>query len=456
MDLTEKENTEVDIRREEQDFLLPTNNIQMCVVAKVMAAKKVNSDAFRAVMLSIWKVHNNTKIHLAGDNLFFIQFRSMGEKLRVLSEGPWTFDRALIIFQSPKESESISNLVFSETSIWIQIHNVPFNCLSRSMALVLGNSIGRVEDIDCDDNEIWTGPFMRIRVSIDIEKPLLRGVKLRNSDVDVVWCPILYEKLPDFCHSCGIIGHSHRECAYKLSSSKEEGMSGYGEWMRASILKRNSSNRWGDSYDTEGTHKTRPPTHGRGNRLQRWGGGSRSDVDRWRSIQDDDIGEKREVKSPDQTVGDSAIKIAHVSPSKLKITEATGINNSDAFIFQYGTPLNRNETVVLSAATKDLNEKRESAGSKSDPQLGSDMSLMEVEVRDSRSKSGRIIKKYKVKTPCITGEGSGQEGEIEEGSRKRKITEAVERMSFAKKGRMDGSTSKSLSAEAVQQPRREL
>lgn len=264
MILTEKEEDEVDLGNSEKDLLLSSSNIQLCVVAKIMMAKKVNAEAFKAVMLSIWKVHNSTKIQLAGDNVFFIQFRSMVEKFHVLSGGPWTFDRSLIILKSPKDSESISNLVFTETSIWIQVHNVPFKCPTRGMAQIVGESIGRVEDIDSDENDAWTGLFMRIRVAINVDKPLLRGIKLRASDAHAVWCPIMYEKLPDFCHTCGVIGHSHKECQVQSPLAKEGIITGYGDWMRASILKRNSPTRWTDGRAVDGTYKDEPPLPGRG------------------------------------------------------------------------------------------------------------------------------------------------------------------------------------------------
>lgn len=77
------------------------------------------------------------------------------------------------------------------------------------MAKVLGESIGKMEEIDRDGGSGWTGPVMRMRIVVDISKPLQRVAKLRATDGRVVWCPIQYEKLPDVCFNCGIIGHSH-------------------------------------------------------------------------------------------------------------------------------------------------------------------------------------------------------------------------------------------------------
>lgn len=140
----------------------------------------------------------------------------MNDKNKVLAGGPWTFDRALIVLKSPTVNENLENLEFTSADLWIQIHNVPFKCLTRKMALVLGKEVGIVIDIDCDEDEGWSGPFLKVRVTIDITQPFMRGLKVCNSDSDLVWCPILYEKLPDFCFNCGLIGHSHRDVKVTL------------------------------------------------------------------------------------------------------------------------------------------------------------------------------------------------------------------------------------------------
>lgn len=281
LSLTMREDHEIDLRDKEKESLLSLDNVKLCIVAKVMLQKKINTDAFRAVMISIWKIHNATRIENAGDNVFVIQFRSFLENARVLADGPWTFDRALIILNSPNDFESINSLVFSHTQIWIQIHNVPFKYLTRDMAQNLGEIVGSVIEIDCDENDVWTGPFMRLRVTIDINKPLRRGLKLRIDIADVVWCPIFYEKLPDFCHNCGIIGHTHREC--QVISGEDHSSAGYGEWMRATIMKKSVPHRWVGRQSETVNQKDFTMPSGRGGRAHRWRGGTRSDATWWRN-----------------------------------------------------------------------------------------------------------------------------------------------------------------------------
>lgn len=237
-ELKECESTEFVVNVEDKESFFSVENIKLCLVAKVLSHRRVNVESFRSVMKTIWKSNDKTRIETAGSNVFVIQFRSLMDKSYVLSEGPWIFDRALVILKSPNVNDNLSTMDFSSASMWIQIHNVPFNCMTRTMAHMLGSTIGSVEEVDCDNNNEWTGPFMRLRVAIKITKPLRRGVKLRTSEDTAAWCPILYEKLPDLCFRCGMIGHLQRECQLLGNLSGEKGCFEYGEWMKVTILNK--------------------------------------------------------------------------------------------------------------------------------------------------------------------------------------------------------------------------
>lgn len=112
--LTASEELVIDVRENDKYRLFSSENVSLCVVAKVITIKKVNLDAFRSVMKAVWKVHDQTRIELAGENIFVVQFRNALDKASIISDGPWTFDRSLVVMISPKSDENLADLCFNE------------------------------------------------------------------------------------------------------------------------------------------------------------------------------------------------------------------------------------------------------------------------------------------------------------------------------------------------------
>lgn len=231
----------VTISAKEQSELMLEENIGLCVVGKVCTSKKINVEVSRTVMRDIWGMHINTRIELAGFNLFVLQFRSMAEKNRIIRSGPLTFDKRFIVIKSPRVDDQSIGMSFTHETFWLQIHNMPFQCMIKAMALKLGATVGEVVDLDGFEWDNWTGPFIRIRVKMDISKPLRRGFIIKLGGGLKVWCPVQYEKLPDFCFRCGVIGHLKRECV-SLTGIGENETDPYRFWLHDGFMRKTTQN----------------------------------------------------------------------------------------------------------------------------------------------------------------------------------------------------------------------
>ncbi|TXG69365.1 hypothetical protein EZV62_004300 [Acer yangbiense] len=129
----------------------------------------------------------------------------------VWSRGPWHFDHCLIVLEKSKGTGDISKLPFCSVDFWVQIHNLPLMCMNRRMAKYLAEQIGLVVELPADSRECW-GRFIRVKVRIDITKPLKRCVRLTvDNTEEVITAILLYERLLEFCYACGIIGHGLRD-----------------------------------------------------------------------------------------------------------------------------------------------------------------------------------------------------------------------------------------------------
>jgi hypothetical protein len=126
-----------------------------------------------------------------------------------------------------------------------------------------------------------------------------------------VWCPVVYEFLPDFCYTCGLIGHIDKTCSQNL---KEGEVQQYSKKLRYIPEKRRSED---GGWDRSGGGRFTPSwrSGSGGSRSQQWGMGSRmssgrlgSDGPSWRKEDDTKNKEKKVVNSPDGKEVTSPIK----------------------------------------------------------------------------------------------------------------------------------------------------
>lgn len=113
------------------------------------------------------------------NNIFIFQFGSEVDKQKVLARGPWHFDKALVVLTEPIGMGEVTKQVFSHVSFWVQILNVPIMCMDTATIKELGEAIGRVEEVAIDITWACFGKYIRLRISVDITKPLMKVLYLK-------------------------------------------------------------------------------------------------------------------------------------------------------------------------------------------------------------------------------------------------------------------------------------
>ncbi|KAK8623083.1 hypothetical protein V6N13_117976 [Hibiscus sabdariffa] len=107
--------------------------------------------------------------------------------------------------------------------------------MSPKNAKKVGDQIGRVLEIEdpISSHGIRRG-FFRIRVLIDVSKPLPSGFWASRAGKSNIWVSFKYEHLADFCYKCGCIGHVEAHCVKDtVMSIPDPSLPKYGPWMRA-------------------------------------------------------------------------------------------------------------------------------------------------------------------------------------------------------------------------------
>lgn len=184
---------------EEEEIESSEKQAENAIVCKLMTAKNIKEEMFKMMMPRIW---NNiaVKIENVGKNIFLCYFKYQRDKTKVINNGAWFFDKALMIIEEPRADSNFNELEFRYAPFWIHFHELPFACYSRKSAVALGNLVGRFEKIETDEEGKCWGQILRVRILIDVSKPLRRGILIKvGSMSDEKWILITYKKLPDFC-----------------------------------------------------------------------------------------------------------------------------------------------------------------------------------------------------------------------------------------------------------------
>ncbi|KAL0462160.1 UNVERIFIED_CONTAM: hypothetical protein Slati_0103600 [Sesamum latifolium] len=107
--------------------------------------------------------------------------------------------------------------------------------MTADIARFIGTKISRISDSEQNKGILSWGSYMRIRVAIDVSKPLPRALKLHTVMGDEQLVSFTFERLPNFCYLCGKIDHIVKWCETRF---KEDFVdpgedTPYGPWLRA-------------------------------------------------------------------------------------------------------------------------------------------------------------------------------------------------------------------------------
>ena len=69
---------------------------------------------------------------------------------------------------------------------------------------MMGDEINSVEEVDTDKDGNCIDEIVRLRIYMDITKPLQKMLEVETNEDGNIPIPILYERLPDFCFCTSI------------------------------------------------------------------------------------------------------------------------------------------------------------------------------------------------------------------------------------------------------------
>lgn len=103
------------------------------------------------------------------------------------------FDKYLVALKKVKRHTGVRSLVFDKTSLWVQIHDLSIGSLTMTVTRDIASIVGDVDESEMSSGDCEGSNFMRVRVAIDVSKPLCRGRKIALRSGEGSWVSFKYE-----------------------------------------------------------------------------------------------------------------------------------------------------------------------------------------------------------------------------------------------------------------------
>ncbi|XP_074324082.1 uncharacterized protein LOC141661000 [Apium graveolens] len=184
-------------------------------------------------MAALWKPGKGVYIKELDTNLYLFQFFHEVDVKRVMEGCPWSFNRRALVMAHLKEGENPRSVDLNSMELWVQVHDLNPGYMSKKILKGIGNYICQhVSNRQSNFNGVWK-EYLRILVSINLNNPLKRRMKMKMNGDEWFWVSFKYENVPLFCFICRIVGHSEKYCSKLFELEAEEIIKPYGPWIHA-------------------------------------------------------------------------------------------------------------------------------------------------------------------------------------------------------------------------------
>jgi hypothetical protein len=234
-----------------------------CLIGKLLSERTITKEVLKTPMVRAWKLSRSVSFRTLGPNLFIVECEKWWDKDRILEGRPWTFDGDLFSLVDYDGLTQMEDMEFEKAAFWVRMYRLPLACMGKEVGLQMGSTVGEVEDIDVLDDGVGWGEYLRVKIRIDLTKPLARGRIIKVQDKEI-WVAFQYEKIPRFCFTCGTVVHSRKKCGEYggRRAQRAEETEEFGTWLRVASPKKSfgqgpgwSTGRHGDNRFTGQTRE---------------------------------------------------------------------------------------------------------------------------------------------------------------------------------------------------------
>ncbi|KAK1680162.1 hypothetical protein QYE76_041010 [Lolium multiflorum] len=160
---------------------------EWALIGKVLAPNTLHISTIKSALWSAWGNPKGLEFRPMGANIFLAEFATEADKTLVQDGTPWTVGNHCVILNVWDPRVNPADVEFNELAFWARILKLPCGLMNDHRGKELASRLGKIERMVVDEKGRAWGEYLRV-------------------------LSVMYERMPTFCFSCGLIGHSSLSC----------------------------------------------------------------------------------------------------------------------------------------------------------------------------------------------------------------------------------------------------
>jgi hypothetical protein len=181
-------------------------------IGKLLALKAQNFYHVCATLSSVWGFAAPLTVEVLASNKFLFTVPHENLYKRIINQGPWNVRGSLLLLQPWSPALAIDEVKLHLCAFWIQVHDLPLQYMTTRNAIKIGKGIGKILELDTNSTGLIFRKFIRFKIEINTSQPLASGFFMPSHGDKPRWISFQYERLDNYCSSCGLIGHKSALC----------------------------------------------------------------------------------------------------------------------------------------------------------------------------------------------------------------------------------------------------
>ncbi|KAJ1394662.1 Zinc knuckle CX2CX4HX4C [Sesbania bispinosa] len=207
------EGEEIALELSDEGNMQAINLEKRTLIGRIIADKVLNKNAVKEIVSKAWNLQEELKIVDMGPNIYLFTISAVSSVKKILEGGPWFIMGHLLSLQNWVPEASVFEINYDFVKFWVQLHGMPLEFMNIKNARKIAEKIGAVQSIEDPFVEgQLLRPFFRVKVEVNVKKPLLTGFCVPRKDLPKTLIFVKYERLQDFCYNSGVMGHDFRKC----------------------------------------------------------------------------------------------------------------------------------------------------------------------------------------------------------------------------------------------------